>query len=50
MYLCKVNLPRAIMIAIPMVTIFYLLVNISYLAVLTPKEMMLSNAIAVTWG
>ncbi|XP_053366367.1 b(0,+)-type amino acid transporter 1-like isoform X2 [Clarias gariepinus] len=46
----EVNLPRAIMIAIPMVTIFYLLVNISYLAVLTPKEMMVSNAIAVTWG
>ncbi|XP_062863740.1 b(0,+)-type amino acid transporter 1 [Trichomycterus rosablanca] len=46
----EVNLPRAILIAIPVVTILYLLVNVSYLAVMTPREMILSNAVAVTWG
>ncbi|XP_017332368.1 b(0,+)-type amino acid transporter 1 [Ictalurus punctatus] len=46
----EVNLPRALMIALPMVTILYLLVNISYLAVMTPREMMMSSAVAVTWG
>ncbi|TSM77381.1 b(0,+)-type amino acid transporter 1 [Bagarius yarrelli] len=46
----EVNLPRALMFAIPMVTILYLLVNISFLATMTPKEMMTSSAVAVTWG
>ncbi|KAI7804920.1 b(0,+)-type amino acid transporter 1 [Triplophysa rosa] len=46
----EVNLPRALMIAIPMVTILYLLVNISYLIVMTPTEMTSSSAVAVTWG
>ncbi|XP_060735301.1 b(0,+)-type amino acid transporter 1-like isoform X2 [Tachysurus vachellii] len=46
----EVNLPRALMIAIPMVTILYLLVNVSYLAAMTPREMMVSSAVAVTWG
>nr|XP_046165222.1 b(0,+)-type amino acid transporter 1-like isoform X2 [Oncorhynchus gorbuscha] len=46
----EVNLPRAVTIAIPMVTMLYLLVNVSYLAVMTPRELMSSNAVAVTWG
>ncbi|KAL0969662.1 hypothetical protein UPYG_G00230440 [Umbra pygmaea] len=46
----EVNLPRAIMIAIPMVTLLYLLVNVSYLAAMTPNELMSSSAVAVTWG
>ncbi|KAI2654677.1 b(0,+)-type amino acid transporter 1 [Labeo rohita] len=46
----EVNLPRALMIAIPMVTILYLLVNVSYLCVMTPAEMISSSAVAVTWG
>ncbi|XP_076833922.1 b(0,+)-type amino acid transporter 1-like isoform X1 [Brachyhypopomus gauderio] len=46
----EVILPRAIMIAIPLVTVFYLLVNVSYLAAMTPREMMFSTAVAVTWG
>ncbi|XP_014066474.1 b(0,+)-type amino acid transporter 1 isoform X2 [Salmo salar] len=46
----EVNLPRAVMIAIPMVTMLYLLVNVSYLAAMTPRELMLSSAVAVTWG
>ena len=43
----KRNLPLSIIIAIPMVTICYLLVNISYLAVMSPSEMMISEAVAV---
>uniref|UniRef100_A0AB40ECM3 b(0,+)-type amino acid transporter 1 n=1 Tax=Esox lucius TaxID=8010 RepID=A0AB40ECM3_ESOLU len=46
----EVNLPRAVMISIPMVTLLYLLVNVSYLVALTPKELMSSSAVAVTWG
>ncbi|XP_056152314.1 b(0,+)-type amino acid transporter 1 [Lampris incognitus] len=46
----EVNLPRAVLIAIPMVTVLYLLVNVSYLTVMTPKELISSNAVAVTWG
>uniref|UniRef100_A0A3P8ZNZ8 b(0,+)-type amino acid transporter 1 n=1 Tax=Esox lucius TaxID=8010 RepID=A0A3P8ZNZ8_ESOLU len=46
----EVNLPRAVMIAIPMVTLLYLLVNVSYLAAMTPRELMSSSAVAVTWG
>ena len=43
----KRNLPLSIIIAIPMVTVCYLLVNISYLAVMSPSEMMISEAVAV---
>ena len=43
----KRNLPLSIIIAIPMVTVCYLLVNISYLAVMSPSEMMISDAVAV---
>ncbi|KAM9340746.1 b(0,+)-type amino acid transporter 1 [Symphorus nematophorus] len=46
----EVNLPRAIVIAISLVTGLYLLVNVSYLTVLTPKELMSSSAVAVSWG
>uniref|UniRef100_A0A3B4YUK7 Zmp:0000001267 n=1 Tax=Stegastes partitus TaxID=144197 RepID=A0A3B4YUK7_9TELE len=51
-YLCllQVNLPRAVIIAISLVTGLYLLVNVSYLTVMTPAELMSSNAVAVTWG
>lgn len=41
------NLPRAIYISLPLVTGIYVLANMAYLAVLTPQEMMASNAIAV---
>ena len=43
----KRNLPLSFIIAIPMVTICYLLVNVSYLAVMSPSEMMISEAVAV---
>ncbi|XP_071598117.1 b(0,+)-type amino acid transporter 1-like [Heliangelus exortis] len=46
----EVTLPRAVMIAIPLVTCLYLLVNVSYLAAMTPSEMLSSGAVAVTWG
>lgn len=41
------NLPRAIYISLPLVTIIYVLANMAYLAVLEPKEMLASDAIAV---
>ncbi|XP_060099539.1 solute carrier family 7 member 13 [Heteronotia binoei] len=44
------NIPRTVMTALPLVTAFYLLVNVSYLTVLTPKEVVSSVAVAVTWA
>eukprot|EP00095_Tigriopus_kingsejongensis_P011978 maker-scaffold1489_size38734-snap-gene-0.9 protein:Tk11978 transcript:maker-scaffold1489_size38734-snap-gene-0.9-mRNA-1 annotation:"y+l amino acid transporter 2" len=44
------NLPRAIFISIPLVTVAYVLANIAYLAVLDPVSMMSSNAVAVTFA
>lgn len=41
------NLPRAIYISLPIVTAIYVLANMSYLAVLTPQQMIASEAIAV---
>lgn len=41
------NLPRAIYISLPLVTLTYVLANIAYLAVLTPEAMIASDAIAV---
>lgn len=46
----EVNLPRAVVIGVSLVTILYLLVNVSYLAVMTPNELISSTAVAVTWG
>uniref|UniRef100_A0A8C6R089 Solute carrier family 7 (cationic amino acid transporter, y+ system), member 15 n=1 Tax=Nannospalax galili TaxID=1026970 RepID=A0A8C6R089_NANGA len=46
----KQNLVWALMIAIPLVTILYVLVNISYLLLLSPSETFSSDAIAVSWG
>ncbi|XP_034950841.1 b(0,+)-type amino acid transporter 1 isoform X1 [Chelonus insularis] len=44
------NLPRSIMIGIPLVTVCYGLINLSYLAVMSPMEMIESEAVAVTFG
>lgn len=44
------NLPLSVIIGIPLVTVCYLLVNISYLLVMSPNEMMISDAVAVTFG
>lgn len=45
-----VNLPRAIYISVPIVTTIYVLANTAYLAVLTPQQMIASDAIAVTFA
>eukprot|EP00057_Strongylocentrotus_purpuratus_P025154 XP_011679628.1 PREDICTED: b(0,+)-type amino acid transporter 1 isoform X2 [Strongylocentrotus purpuratus] len=44
------NLPLAIIIGIPMVTVLYLLVNISYFTVMSPEELLQSSAVAVTYA
>ncbi|XP_006167728.1 b(0,+)-type amino acid transporter 1 isoform X2 [Tupaia chinensis] len=46
----KQNLVWALAIAIPLVTILYLLANVSYLLVLSSREILSSDAIAVSWG
>ncbi|XP_078397499.1 b(0,+)-type amino acid transporter 1 [Cetorhinus maximus] len=46
----EVNLPRALLISIPLVTLLYVVVNVSYLAAMNPSEMMSSGTVAVAWG
>ncbi|XP_063841152.1 Y+L amino acid transporter 2-like isoform X1 [Scylla paramamosain] len=45
-----VNLPRAIYISLPLVTLVYVMANVAYLAVLSPVDMLASDAIAVTFA
>ncbi|CAB3398454.1 unnamed protein product [Caenorhabditis bovis] len=44
------NLPRAIYISIPALTIIYMLANIAYFSVLTVDEILDSNAVAITFA
>ncbi|XP_053277892.1 solute carrier family 7 member 10a [Pleuronectes platessa] len=44
------NLPRAIYISIPLVTLVYTLTNIAYFSSMSPEELLASNAVAVTFG
>jgi len=44
------NFPLVVMLGIPITTIFYILVNISYFAVMTPSELIASSAVAITYG
>lgn len=48
MFVCLYrNLPRAIYISIPLVTLVYTLTNIAYFSSMTPEELLASNAVAV---
>nr|CAH0107473.1 unnamed protein product [Daphnia galeata] len=44
------NLPRAILISMPIITVVYVMTNVAYLIVLTPEEILNSSAVAVTFG
>ncbi|XP_022094129.1 Y+L amino acid transporter 2-like isoform X2 [Acanthaster planci] len=44
------DLPIVLMVSLPLVTIINVLVNIAYLAVLKPQEMLESKAVAFTFG
>ena len=46
----KRNLTLAIVVALPLVTVCYLLTNVAYLSVLSPRELLASPAVAVTFA
>ena len=44
---CVRNLPRAIWISIPLITVIYVFTNIAYFTVLSVPQLLQSNAVAV---
>uniref|UniRef100_A0A3P8VX95 b(0,+)-type amino acid transporter 1 n=1 Tax=Cynoglossus semilaevis TaxID=244447 RepID=A0A3P8VX95_CYNSE len=44
------NLPLAIILGIPLVSVCYVMVNVAYFTVMTPSEVLSSSAVAVTFG
>ncbi|ERE84190.1 solute carrier family 7 member 13-like protein [Cricetulus griseus] len=43
------TIPKSLISGLSIVMVFYLLTNISYVAVLTPQEIISSDSVAVTW-
>jgi len=48
-FICR-NIPRSIAIAVPIVTALYVFMNLAYMTVLTPGEMISAPAVAVLFG
>ncbi|KAM9704766.1 cystine/glutamate transporter [Menidia menidia] len=44
------NIPLAIIVSMVTVTVFYVLVNVAYYTMMTPAELLLSDAVAVTFA
>uniref|UniRef100_A0AAQ6IA78 Cystine/glutamate transporter n=1 Tax=Anabas testudineus TaxID=64144 RepID=A0AAQ6IA78_ANATE len=44
------NIPLAIILSMVTVTIFYVLVNVAYYTMMTPSELLMSDAVAVTFA
>lgn len=44
------NILRSLLISIPFVTVFYILMNVSYMTTMTTDEMLSSQAVAITFG
>uniref|UniRef100_F6TF65 b(0,+)-type amino acid transporter 1 n=1 Tax=Monodelphis domestica TaxID=13616 RepID=F6TF65_MONDO len=44
------NLVRAVVVSIPLVTGLYILVNLSYMVVMSPSDIRDSGALAISWG
>ncbi|XP_071503837.1 large neutral amino acids transporter small subunit 1-like [Diadema antillarum] len=44
------NLPRAIVISVPLVIFVYVMANVAYFTAMSPKELLATEAVAVTFG